>query len=139
MKFFALFIFFILLLFVHATILTIPIFISVLLMVYIFKKESWAFPLAFFSGIILDTLTVRDLGISSLFMILFLLLVVLYENKFEIKTIPFVLLASFIGSFFYLLIFNYDFALIQGIVNACVAGIIFLLFEKNPKEKIAYR
>lgn len=138
MKFIVLFVFFIFLLFVHATILSVPIFVSALLLVYIFKKESWAFPLGFLGGIFLDIMTVRDLGISSLFLLFFVLIIALYQNKFEIKTIPFVLLATFLGTLFYLILFDYNFVLGQSLINAFLAGGIFLFLEKKLNKKITY-
>ncbi len=117
------------------TITTIPIVLTVLLMSYIFSKESWVFLAAFLSGILLDVITLGTLGESSLFFILFLFLVDLYEKKFEIQTLSFVLLSSFFGSLGYLLLFGYNAVLITAIASTCLSAFFFVLTHKRKKGK----
>ncbi|MBP9719551.1 MAG: hypothetical protein KBD46_03700, partial [Candidatus Levybacteria bacterium] len=52
-------------LFLQTSSTTMPIFLGVLLSLYIYHRQSWVFFLAFFSGILLDILLVRTVGLTS--------------------------------------------------------------------------
>lgn len=62
------------------------------------EKKFLVFPLAFFSGLILDSLRLRSLGITSIFFLVFLFALFSYSRKFEIDNIPFIFVSSFVGS-----------------------------------------
>ncbi len=117
------------------TITTLPMALIGLLMSYIFYKESWIFFAAFFSGIFLDVITVRTLGESSLFFILFLFLIDLYEKKFEVQTLSFVCLASFLGSLVYLLLFGQSAAFQQAIVTTFLSILFFFITMRIGQKK----
>lgn len=104
---------------------TLPLVLILLVVFYALKKELWFFTAAFFTGVILDLIFVRTIGTSSLFFVSFLLLVELYGRKFETATIPFILFASFIGSFSYLLIFGQSLVFAQSIISSALATLIF--------------
>ncbi len=91
---------------IESSLTSVPLVLSFLIALYLLKREVWIFPLAFFSGLVLDSLLLRPLGQTSLFFTLFLFLVELYERKFEIKTFSFVFMSSFLGSIAYLIIFG---------------------------------
>lgn len=84
---------------------TIPLVLAVFLILGILVKEQ-VFVFAFFAGIILDVLTIKSVGSSSLFFLIFLSFVMLYQKKYEINSYPFVLVSSFFGAYVYLLIFG---------------------------------
>ncbi|MDP3726861.1 MAG: hypothetical protein Q8Q96_00930 [bacterium] len=86
---------------------TLPLAFILLVVFYALKRETWLFIAAFFAGILLDLILVRTIGTSSLFFVIFLFVEEIYGRKFETQTLPFVLLAAFIGSIFYLLIFHF--------------------------------
>ena len=112
---------------------TLPLVLIVLLCLTIVFKRSWIFALAFFMGLFLDLFQLRNLGQTSLFFIVFLIIVLLYERKFEIKTKPFVFLSTFVGTLFYLLLFNYDYVLAQALVSAIVAILLFKALSAKRK------
>lgn len=90
----------------ESSLTTAPLVLSFLIALYLLKREVWIFPLAFFTGVILDSLLLRPFGQTSLFFVMFILLIEIYERKFEIKTFPFVFMSSFLGSLAYLIIFG---------------------------------
>lgn len=98
--------FFLLGIILEGTIWQLPITLCLLLIFFIFTKKASVFPLAFIAGLTLDVFRVDPIGLRSIFLILFLFLVALYERKFEIRSLPFVLTASVLGSSLYLLFFN---------------------------------
>jgi len=116
---------------------TIPLVLIVLLCLAVVFEGPWIFALAFFMGLFLDVFQLRNLGQTSLFFIVFLIIVLLYERKFEIKTKPFVFLSTFVGTLFYLLLFNYEYVFGQALVSSIIAVLLFNgLVILIPKFKI---
>ena len=66
------------------TITTLPLVLIVLLCFSVVFKKPWVFVLAFFMGLILDLLQLRHLGQTSLFFIVFLIVVFMYDRRFKI-------------------------------------------------------
>ncbi len=134
----ALYVLLLLLLFIEGLITTAPLVFVTLMVFFICTKKEIVFLFAFIAGILLDALLVLPLGLHSLFFVVFLLFVILYERKFEIQTIPFVLLSASIGSFCYVIAFDNNSLLLQmyevcaGTVFAIVLFFIFRTFTKNP-------
>lgn len=108
---------------------TIPLVLIALLCLTVIFEKTWIFAVAFFMGLILDLFQLRGLGQTSLYFIIFLIVVLLYEKKFEIKTKPFVFLSTFAGAFFYLLFFGYDYVFIQALVSAVIEVLLFHFFS----------
>lgn len=103
--------------------------VSVVLILYSTKRNDWVFLLAFLAGLVLDVSAVRYLGGTSLFLTCWLFLVLLYERKYEIDTIPFVLVSSFFGIFLYLWFFGYGDIFIQSVVGSFLSGVLFIIFR----------
>src|SRR3989344_3801655 len=123
----------------ESSIITMPFTIGIMLLFFVLTRKDSAFFLAVFAGIFLDIYAVRAIGITSLFLIVFLLLISIYEKKFEIKTVPFIVSASFIGSMFFLLFFGGEYMLIQSILMAISVGLIFFLLTRIlPKKEASY-
>lgn len=112
---------------VESSITTIPIVLSIILILYIFTKSPWVFLAAFISGLFLDIFSVRTLGQTSLFLITFLFIITLYERKFEIATNYFVLFSSFFGSLIFLIIFGYNYAFPAALASSIFAFLTFRL------------
>jgi len=108
-----------------STITTLPFILIVLLCFSVVFKTRWIFVLAFFAGLYLDIIFVRILGQSSIFFIIFIFLLFLYERKFEIQSIPFVFFASFLGSAGYLFMVNSNYIFMQAVVSSIFAVLIF--------------
>ena len=119
----------------EGTATTFPLVLLLLLIFYIVKRDLWIFFAAFIAGIFLDVISVRTLGESSIFFILFLFVIALYEGKFEIQTLPFVAIASFLGSLTYLLLFGYNFVLQQALVSSLLSVLFFLVSRQLLRTK----
>lgn len=115
---------------------TIPVVLDVLLVLYIFNRNSWIFFAAFICGLLLDFMLLKTVGITSLIFVSFLFLINLYEKKFEITTMQFIFFSSFFGSVFYLIIYGYNYILLQSIINSVIAVGLFKIFGRIEKKKV---
>lgn len=93
--------------------------------------KSWIFVLAFVSGIILDAITLRNIGSSSLFFLVFLFAVFQYARKFEIGSSAFIVISAFLGSFVYLSLFGDSFVLQKALLTALIAFFVSRFFLKE--------
>ncbi|GEM_PF-673252 len=112
--------------FFEGAFITLPLTLLILLIFYIMVQEPWVFALAFAAGFVLDIFSLNTLGLTSLFFLLFLGIIVLYQRKFEIMTTPFVLFASFVGSLVFLFVFHKEHIFPQTIISSLLAVILFV-------------
>ena len=117
----------------ETTITTIPLILIVVLIMAVVSKKSWIFSVAFAEGIFLDLLSFDVIGKTSVFFTFFLLILLLYDKKFEIRTVHFVLISSLLGSLFYLILFNYQNSIMQTISSSVIAVILFLVVKRIVK------
>lgn len=122
--------------FFEGAVISLPLVLDFILVYYIFERKAWIFALAFILGLILDIFHLRLLGLTSIFFVVFIFIITLYERKFEIKTTAFVLFFSFIGSLIFLFIFGYNYVLLQSIVSSLIAVVLFKVFGKIERKKI---
>lgn len=115
--------------FLEGTVTSLPLVFLCLLCLTILLRDSWLFLVAFLAGIFLDTFALRPLGESSIFFLIVVFLILLYQRKYEINTYPFVLIASFVGSLIFLVIFAYNAAVILASVSAIIAILLFMLIR----------
>lgn len=120
----------------ETTITTIPLILVVILIMAVVSKKSWIFSVAFAVGLLLDLLSFNVIGKTSIFFVIFLLIVLLYDRKFEIRTVHFVLISSFLGSLFYLTLFNYKGIFFQSFLSSIIAVILFLAVKRIMKFDI---
>ncbi len=111
--------------FLEGTVTTLPLLLVLLLCLTIVKRDAVVFPVAFGVGLFLDVLTAKTVGLSSIFFILFVFLILLYQRKYEINSYPFVFFASFVGSSIFLLFFGYGGWFLQAIINSFIALVLF--------------
>lgn len=117
--------------FFHAFATTIPVTLGWLLSLYAVRRATRMLcVLSLASGIVLDSLLVRRLGETSLFFLAFFLVVSLYERKFEIASVAFLALASFLGSTTFLTLFGYNDVLAHAFLNAVLTIFFFRIFNK---------
>lgn len=119
----------------EATITSLPLGFIVLLCGAVVYKQTGVLVIAFVSGLVLDILLFRIVGTTSLFFLVMLLLAFLYERKFEIQSIPFVAVFSFIGSLAYCLIFIKSEILLQAIVSCIFTITLFLVLRLLSQTK----
>jgi cell shape-determining protein MreD len=115
----------IILILIEGTITTLPLVLVCLLCLTIYKREAIVFPIAFLSGLFLDILRVNFAGASSVFFIVFVFLILLYQKKYEINSYPFVAFAGFLGSLGYLGIFGGGNLFIQPLISSGAAVVLF--------------
>lgn len=104
---------------------TVPFFIGLLTIATVLFKKPWVFFLALGLGLFLDLILIRSLGHTALVLTIFVFLLFLYEKKFETQTVAFVFISTFLGSIFYLWLFEYQMVILQALVSAIVAVVFF--------------
>lgn len=85
-------------------------------------------PLAFFLGLILDSLYLRTLGMTSIFFLVFLFGLFTYERKFEIDNLSFIFVSSFLGSMALFLVLGDSSVLTKSVLVAVFTVIISKLW-----------
>lgn len=126
-------IFFIALL-LEGTVTNLPLVFIALVIVTIAMRNLFLFLLAFISGIFLDAFALRPLGETSIFLLLCVFLMLLYQRKYEINSYPFVFLASFVGSLIYLLLFGYSNAFGLAGASIIVSLLLFMVYRLQSKN-----
>lgn len=109
----------------EGTVTTLPLVLVCLICLTIFLRSPFMFFLAFLAGILLDAFALRSLGETSIFLLFFVFLILLYKRKYEINTYPFVLISSCVGSLLYLLVFGYHNVIWTGFGSAIIAVFLF--------------
>jgi len=119
----------------ETTLFTIPLVLISLICLTVIYKEDILFLFGFIFGFFLDLILFKTVGLSSLFFVIFLFLILLYQRKFEINTAGFVLVSSFLGSLGYLLFMNYNNNLFLQAIAGAIIGLIIFLFLKRIEER----
>lgn len=115
----------------ETSITTLPLIVGLIVVITVLLRKSWVFLLAFATGFIFDILSLGTVGTSSIFLVCVVFLILLYRNKFEIETVPFVFIASFLSSFVFLLFLKTGFVFIQALIVGAISLLLFQ-FLKNP-------
>jgi len=131
---FAATIIFLLSFFLESSVTTLPLVFLTLLCLAVLTRKEGIFVVAFIAGIALDASSFRVLGQSSLYFILYIFLVFLYERKFEISTKYFIFIASFLGSFGFLIIFSYNNIVLQSLMSSVIGILIFTILSRFHKD-----
>ncbi|HXS14910.1 MAG TPA: hypothetical protein VN711_02190 [Candidatus Saccharimonadales bacterium] len=125
--------FWILLLFIslclEATVVKVPLVFLLIFLTALFVRKEWIFLAAIASGVLLDSVTFRFLGESSLFFMCFLGILFAYEKKFETQSLGFVMTALGIGTFFYALFFG-GILIAEILIVEILGSVAFLLLQR---------
>ena len=113
------------LLIIISSLTTIPLSIAVLSVITVLFEKSWVFFAAFLLGLFLDLFGLRPLAQTSLFFVLFVFIIWLYERKFETQTLTFVFFSSFLGSIAFLWLFGYQMVFLQSFTTALLSVLFF--------------
>jgi cell shape-determining protein MreD len=108
---------------------TLPLALVTLLCLTIVKPDNYVFGAAFLAGIFLDIFALRQIGGTSIFLLTFVFLILLYQRKYEIYSYPFVMVSSCIGSALFLSIFGYANVLLQSGVSVIAAFLLFVFIR----------
>ena len=119
-------IFFVLL---QGTVTSLPLALIFLLCLTIVRRDELVVMLAFFAGLVIDILRLHAVGTTSVFLLFFLLLVLLYERKYEINSYPFVFFAAFFGSLAFVGIFGGHGAILHAGICSVIGIVVFKLLR----------
>ena len=108
--------------------------ISILILFFIFLNKIFIFLSSFLAGILIDSFSFSFLGERSIYFLLILFLIFLYQNKFEIKNFWFIIISCFIGAFFYNLIFYAKLYFLFDFLIAFLSGFIFMILNRIIKS-----
>lgn len=118
----------------QALVSTIPLTLSPLIIGTILLKKSSVLIVATICGYILDALSFRPVGLSSVFFLIILSIIMLYQRKFEINKIPFVATVSFVASILYLIIFQYQSVFFSACITTGFSAILWVIFTTSSKK-----
>lgn len=126
-------------LFLGTGVVAAPLAIGCLLASLILFTKPQMLLLAFCLGILTDILAFQTVGLTSIFFVLLLGAVFVYERRFEIHTLQFVVAFSFLASMVYLFFSHASHVLLSSLVTAVWASAVFFLLAildtKLPAKK----
>ena len=115
---------------------SLPLVLLSLLLFRVIMKGNNGFLLAFLAGIILDVFLLRPLGQTSVYFLVVLFIIGMYEKKFEVNSLPFLALATFVTAYLYLIIFPAPASIIQAVSITFLAGFLYVILRlKKPKKQ----
>ncbi len=120
----------------EGTVTTIPLILVCLLLLTILRRGAFVFLTAFFAGLVWDVLTLHRVGGASIFLLVFVFLILLYQRKYEINSYPFVFASSFLGGLLFLTIFGNSGAISEALVGSMIAGVLFTVVSL---KKLSFR
>ncbi len=113
----------------ESSVTTLPLTLMILIFSAIAVRRAEIFFVAFLSGLFLDILAVRPIGLSSLFFVTVVFIGFLYKRKFETDTSTFVIGLSFISSLGYLVLTGVSTPVPNALVASLFAGISFFIYK----------
>lgn len=120
--------------FVEGTMTSLPLVLVCLLCLTIMRRDASVFLFAVISGIVLDVLSLRPIGSSSLFFVLFIFLLLLYQRKYEIDSYPFVAASTFFGSMIFLALFGGQ-VVIESFISMFIGLGLFAITRISLRKK----
>lgn len=114
---------------IEGAVTTLPFTLVFLLCLTVMKRQEWIFLLAFVSGMLLDVFSFRQAGLSSLFFVIYIFLILLYQRKYETATMPFVVIASFFGCLVYGMLTGQQSVILQSSISTCIAAAAFSVYR----------
>lgn len=124
-------------LFLQTAFFSLPCVLLILILLTILIKELWLFPVAFGMGLLLDIMLFHTVGISSIFFVIILGIIFLYDRKFEVQSIPFVIVFSFVAALCFGFIFQTGNGFLSALISSLFSGGIFwtiALISKGEKK-----
>lgn len=115
--------------FLEGSLTSIPLVLMCLLTIAASTKSQRVYLYALLAGSILDILTGRILGVTSLVFTLFLGMVFLYQRKYEINSHMFIFIASLLMSIVFGLLFHTSHLFMHVVSSVLFAQILFLLWR----------
>lgn len=123
----------------ESSITTLPLSLMILIFAGVVTRSNNIFGLAFLSGLILDFLSFKTAGISSIYFVSFVFIIFLYQKKFEIQTLHFIIIFSFLGSLGYLFLTGSGLILAQTFFITLITVLSFFVFGISNTKKLKYK
>jgi cell shape-determining protein MreD len=121
--------------FFEGTVTSLPLVLVCLLCLTIQRRDGSVFIFALLAGFILDVLSLRAIGSASLFFVVFVFLLLLYQRKYEIDSYPFVGFATFFGSLLFMLLFDGGINLLQVLICTGIGLLVFALTRMSFMQR----
>lgn len=115
---------------------SLPLVLAVLLILATQIRSNDIFFIGFSAGVILDVLLLRPLGETSVFFLMTLFLMFMYEKKYEVGSVLFITMFTFIASSIYFMIFPAPQRWIQIVTITLLAFLGFYFLQTIHKKRI---
>ena len=125
--------------FFQGGITNIPLTLGALILLWIVYQAGWVIIVAFFTGVFIDIVTFHPFGSSSVFFIVTLFLILLYQRKFEIQSVPFIGASVFVFSLLYSAFFIHKSSLLGALATAGIITSVYLLIASLATGKRSSR
>lgn len=125
--------------FLEATVTALPLTLLLILAIAVIFRRNEVFLIAFFAGLLLDILTYRTVGFSSLYFSGMVFAILLYQRKFEIESANFIFVASIIAIFGYLFALGASHILLTTIASCLIIFSSFTVYLITNKKEVNYR
>lgn len=119
----------------ESTIVSLPLAFILMLVYDILNRSGKVFLSAFLVGLTLDIFTIRPLGATSIYFLLFFAVLLLYQSKYEIRTYFFVMVSSFIGSYLYLLFLTDNASFGRAGISSIIAVATYAIGKKLRRKE----
>lgn len=111
-------------------IISVPFLIAAVVITSVMLRGAWYIVAVFLLGIAYDVMTLQRVGQTSLYLLGIVILVELYDRKFETRTMPFVLGFCFAAASLYLIFFGSYAFFVQLLLTLGFAFLFYLLFVR---------
>lgn len=122
----------------ESSITTLPLTLLILIFAGVVTRSNNIFGLAFLSGLALDLLSFRTIGLSSIYFVSFIFVIFLYQKKFEIETLYFIVIFSFLGSLGFLILIGTSNFFIQSVFSALLSSLSFFVLGIFNRKILKY-
>lgn len=125
--------------FFEGSVTTLPLTLLILLILTVIRRDEMVFVAAFVAGLLLDVLLLRVWGQTSLFFIIFVFVILLYERKFEIASLPFIIFSTVFGTLSYFLFSQQTQAIFHAFASIPLSALFFVITRRgvlNRKENV---
>lgn len=122
----------------QASVTTVPLVLPIILFLSVVFRNNDVFFIAFLSGLFLDLLTFGRFGISSLYFTVLVFIVYAYQKRFEIETLHFITIFSFLGSLIYLVLVGSGHIFFQSVLATIISVSSFVVYKRFNKKAPKY-
>ena len=115
--------------YLEGTLTTLPLVLALVIPYAVSTQKESIFLGVFLSGLILDLMSGKTIGVTSLYFLCSVFALLLYQRKYEIATYPFIAISTAILSLLYLFLFVHTSIVLQAICTVVIAEVSFGLLK----------